>query len=120
MTTTELIDEFTSTGRKFWNHPEALKALKDGKPRPIVSHIMPTDTCQHTCSFCSVQTRDGNSLRMEEITGYVAQLLPLGLKAIIISGGGNPILYKQFDEMVDYLYSNGLKIGLITNGMPLK
>lgn len=120
MTTTELLDEFTSTGKKFWHHPEALRALKEGKPKPIVTHLMPTDTCQHKCSFCSVQTRDGNVLRLEEIQGYISQLLPLGLKAVIISGGGNPILYKPFNDLVDFLHGSGLKIGLITNGMPLK
>ena len=117
---TSLLDEFTSTGKKFWHHPEALTALQEGKPKPVVSHIMPTDICQHKCSFCSVQTREGDTLELSQIRGYVDQLLPLGLKAIIISGGGNPILYKKFDELIDFLHSNNLKIGLITNGMPLR
>lgn len=126
----DLSQSFTSTGSKFWNHPEALEGLRNGSPKPVVSHIMLTDICQHTCAFCSVATRDGNSLSQETIQGYVEQLLPLGLKSIILSGGGNPILYKEkritkdkvpwdFNDAVDYLHSKGLEIGVITNGMPL-
>jgi MoaA/NifB/PqqE/SkfB family radical SAM enzyme len=119
----ELADTFTSRGNKFWNHPEALEGLRNGSPKPVVSHIMLTDSCQHSCAFCSVATRDGNSLTMDTVRGYIDQLLPLGLKSIILSGGGNPILYKNgednFNTAVDYLHSKGLEIGVITNGMPM-
>ena len=127
----ELAQSFTSTGSKFWNHPEALEGLRNGKPRVVVSHLMLTDTCQHTCAFCSVQTREGNTLIPEVIIRYVDQLLPLGLKSVILSGGGNPILYKHkskdygdrdwdFNDVVTHLHSKGLEIGVITNGMPMK
>lgn len=120
----QLAQSFTSTGSKFWNHPDALEGLRNGKPKPVVSHIMLTDTCQHTCAFCSVQTRAGDTLTMDQIRTYIGQLVPLGLKAVILSGGGNPILYKSgdanFNTVVDYLHSLGLEIGVITNGMPLK
>jgi len=128
----QLADTFTSRGNKFFHHPEALEGLRNGKPRPVVSHIMLTDTCQHTCAFCSVQTRAGNTLLPSVIRGYIEQLLPLGLKSVILSGGGNPILYKakemvpyegedmwDFNCVVGYLHSKGLEIGVITNGMPL-
>lgn len=127
-----LTKEFTSTGSKFWNHPDALEGLRNGKPQPVVSHIMLTDLCQHTCAFCSVATREGNTLHPDQIIGYIDQLLPLGLKAVILSGGGNPILYKKtvtdpfgetytidFNDVVNYLHGKGLEIGVITNGMPL-
>lgn len=116
-------DSFTSTGAKFWHHPAALEGLRDGHPQPVVTHLMPTDLCQHSCAFCSVQTREGNVLKLEEMTGYLDQLVPLGLKAVIISGGGNPILYKKggadFNDLVDRVHERGLEIGVITNGMPL-
>ena len=76
-------------------------------------------------------TREGNSLTAAEIKGYIRQLVPLGLKAVILSGGGNPILHKSkspklsddgfdFNDVVDWLHDvMGLEIGVITNGMPL-
>ncbi len=116
-----MIDEFTSTGKKFWHHPEALEGLRTNKPRPVVTHVMPTDICQHTCAFCSVQTRDGDTLKLNQIATYLGQLKELGLKAVIISGGGNPILYPEFNSMVELIVDKfNLEVGLITNGMPLK
>lgn len=116
-------DQFTSTGKKFFHHRAALEGLRTDNPRPVVSHIMLTDRCQHTCAFCSVQTREGNTLSKQVINDYLDKLVPLGLKAVILSGGGNPILYKtpdcDFNGIVDLIHSKGLEIGLITNGMPL-
>jgi len=62
----------------------------------------------------------------EEITGFIDILLKYGLKSVILSGGGNPILYKckktgrNFNDIVDAIHERELEIGLITNGMPMK
>lgn len=118
-----LLQEFTSTGSKLFWHQEAMQQLRDGKGVPIVTHIMPTDVCNFKCAFCSVQHRVGDSLRMEQIVDYLGQLVPLGLKSVILSGGGNPILYRDgkhdFNSLVEYIFGLGLEIGVISNGMPL-
>lgn len=117
---------FTSDGSKMFYHQQAMKNLRNGKGTPIVTHVMPTDICQHECAFCSVATREGNVLKMSDIKIYLDQLVPLGLKAVIISGGGNPLLYKcpetkvGISELITYINSLGLEIGMITNGMPMK
>ena len=114
---------FTSTGAKFFAHQSVMENLRDGKGQPIVTHVMLTDICNHKCAFCSVQHRAGESLPFDLVTDYIDTLIGYGLKAVILSGGGNPILYKRdgknFNSVVDMLYSRGLEIGLITNGMPL-
>lgn len=121
-----LNESFTSTGSKFFYHQNAMQNLRDGKGLPITSHLMPTDICQHTCAFCSVATREGNVLTMNDMKVYLDQLVPLGLKSVIISGGGNPLLYKcpetksGISELIIYVKSLGLEIGMITNGMPMK
>lgn len=117
-------DTFTSTGSKFFAHQEAMTKLRNGRGQPITCHIMLTDICQHTCAFCSVQARAGDSLRFEEVVGFVDILLKYGLKSVILSGGGNPLLYRcretgsTIDNVVMELHRKGLEIGLITNGMP--
>lgn len=131
MTATELpilkpINSFTSDGTKFGVHPSAMEDLHNGKPHVVTCHLMPTDICDLSCSFCSVLTREGNSLKISEMEGFVNQLIPYGLKSCIISGGGNPILYKcketgkDFNDLVDMIHSKGLEIGLITNGLKMK
>lgn len=122
----KLKDSFTSTGHKFFCHQEAMTKLRNGKGQPIVTHIMLTDVCNHTCAFCSVQARAGDSLDFTVVTSYLDILCEYDLKALILSGGGNPILYKckrtgkNINDVVDAAYARGLDIGLITNGMPLR
>ncbi len=123
---TALKDSFTSTGEKFFHQQEAMAGLRSGKARCVVTHLMPTDTCQHTCAFCSVQTRVGASLPIADMIAYLVILKRFGLKAVILSGGGNPILYRcpktkvGFNELVERISELGLEMGLITNGMPMR
>lgn len=125
MTELELLNTYTSTGAKFFAHEEVMKNLVNGKGQPITAHVMLTDVCNHTCAFCSVQARAGDSLQFDEVTGFLDILLERGLKSVILSGGGNPILYrckktsKNVNDVVHACYTRGLDIGLITNGMPL-
>lgn len=120
-----LTNTFTSTGSKFFAHQQAMDNLRNGKGQPITTHVMLTDICNHSCAFCSVQARAGDSLAFDDVVAYISILRKYGLKSVILSGGGNPILYKckktgaDFNDVVDDLYLRGLEIGLITNGMPL-
>lgn len=122
----KLNDTFTSTGAKFFHHQEAMKNLRNGKGQPITTHVMATDVCAHTCAFCSVQARAGDVLPFDDIMAYLDILLKYSLKSVILSGGGNPILYRckqsgrNFNDLVDAIHSRGLEIGLISDGMPLK
>lgn len=120
------LNTFTSTGHKFFAHQEAMAKLRNGRGQPIVTHVMLTDICNHSCAFCSVQARAGDSLPFDSVIEYLDTLRQYGLKAVILSGGGNPILYKcketgkNFNDVVDAIHWRGLEIGLITNGMPLR
>lgn len=128
---------FTSTGSKLLSHPDRLKDFRDNdNPTPIVMHIMPTDICNFQCTFCSVGNRSGydesklipgaqpDILQLSQIKHVVDFLVSKGLKAVILSGGGEPTIFKDtegndFGDLVKYLKSKGLEIGLITNGSTL-
>lgn len=114
--------KYTSTGIKFWRHPEQMAAFKNGKPNSIIStHISPEGACNLKCPYCSVTYRDThNRISLDKIKNYVLDLKEFGLKAVILTGGGEPTLYKEFNELVDWLHSQNLSIGLITNGTQSK
>ena len=99
-------------------------------------HIMPTDICNFQCTFCSVGNRNGydnakqipNSkpdvLQLSQIKHVVDKLAALGLKGVILSGGGEPTIYNDdegnnFGDLIRYLKSKDLEVGLITNGSML-
>ena len=115
-----IVDKFTSTGAKFFNHLDRLQHLKNGNVYPIVAHIMPTSLCNLNCSYCSIKSRPKEELDFDEIKKTTIELLSHGLRAVILSGGGEPLIYKHFDELVEFLHHYKLEIGLITNGTLLK
>lgn len=116
-----MLSEFTSTGSKIPWHRDVIDGLHEGRGVPKVSGIFVTDICQHKCSFCSTANRAKDILPLAHISRYLDQLVPLGLKAVILSGGGNPILWKDgandFNDLVAHIHDRGLQIGLITNGL---
>ncbi len=114
---------YTSTGEKLLKHLDAMKKFqKDHLGTPIVMHIMPTSVCNLKCKFCSVKDRKVHEiLDLEKIIKpAIDELSKRGLKAVILSGGGEPMLYPKFSELVEYLSSKKLQIGLITNGTRFK
>jgi len=119
----ELLNEFTSTSSKIPWHRDIIDGLHQGRGVPKVSGIFVGDACQHKCSFCSTANRGNAALTLHQVETYVDQLIPLGLKAVILSGGGNPILWKDrekgydFNDLVDTLHGKDLQIGLISNGL---
>lgn len=128
---------YTSTGSKLLAHPDRLKKFRDdNNPTPIVMHIMPTDICNFQCTFCSVGNRSGyekaklvpgakpDVLQLSQIRHVVDFLVSKGLKGVILSGGGEPTIFRDdegndFGDLIKYLRSKGLEIGLITNGSML-
>lgn len=116
---TEEEHKFTSTGIKFWRHERAMENYKDGNSNTVIStHISPEGACNLKCPYCSVTYRDTHSrIPFERIQNYVLQLKERGLKAVILTGGGEPTLYKHFNELVSWLkFEQNLSVGLITNG----
>ncbi|MDD5489633.1 MAG: radical SAM protein [Candidatus Moranbacteria bacterium] len=115
---------FTSTGEKIFFHKDAINDLRNKCNHPIVLHIMPTEICNLRCVFCSVAERgeDGRlfpDLEMSQIRKVVGNFKKMGLKAVILSGGGEPTIYPRINELLEFLHKEKLEIGLITNGVAL-
>lgn len=114
--------KFTSTGIKFWKHRESMESYKAGTGRTVIStHIAPEGRCNLKCSYCSVSERTLHStIELPRIQDYVTKLRSRGLKAVILTGGGEPTLYKHFNELGEWLLDQGLEMALITNGTQFK
>ncbi|MCX6113150.1 MAG: radical SAM protein [Proteobacteria bacterium] len=92
-----------------WNYKNKL--------RPIHLQIYPTNKCNANCSFCSCAGRDKSQeldwgfLKKEIVTFAV-----LGGKAITLTGGGEPLMYEKISELIEFISSINIKVGLVTNG----
>ena len=112
---------YTSNNVKLLKHMDRLTAIQQKKlARPILLHISPINACNLTCSFCCFANRDlTDRLSLEQMKECVSQFKELGLLSVEFTGGGEPTLHPQFNEIVEYCHSIGLGVGLCTNGARL-
>ena len=97
-----------------------VNAVKNGKIKPLHIQLMPTNACNLNCTFCSCSDRDKKKkLTFNQILKILDFFSSKGTKAVTITGGGEPLLHKKLNEIIDYCSKLGLKVGLVTNGILL-
>jgi len=81
-----------------------------------------TSACNFSCPFCvdSKLINAGESLILEDIKRTIDTLHSHGLLSVILIGGGEPTLHKKFEEIVHYIKSKKLQVGIVTNGSRLE
>ena len=111
--------EFSTVGDKMLQHCEVLSSIQQKKKwKPVTFQLAPTAICDFSCDFCSVQNRDKTlSLPFKWIKKALRDFKSLGAKALELSGGGNPLLYPQINEVIAYAHELGYDIGLISNSI---
>jgi molybdenum cofactor biosynthesis enzyme MoaA len=62
----------------------------------------------------------GKSLTPAEVKKIVDTLHSHGLLSVILIGGGEPTLHGDFGEIVRYIKSKKLQLGIVTNGSRLE
>ena len=89
---------------------------------PISINLDLTSACNFSCPFCvdSKLINAGKSLTLEEVKKTIHTLHSHGLLSVILIGGGEPTLHKDFGEIVRYIKSKRLQIGIVTNGSRLE
>jgi MoaA/NifB/PqqE/SkfB family radical SAM enzyme len=111
---------YTSSDVKMLQHLDRLKDMQEGKVRPITLQIAPTDKCNLNCPFCSVKERAMKEWKFSSLMSAIDTFHSMGIKAVEITGGGDPTMYPQINELIEYCFMKGLKIGMITNGVALR
>ncbi len=87
---------------------------------PVHIQLMPTNKCNMNCKFCSCSERNKSQELDWEKCKKIIDLCKLqGTKSVTITGGGEPLLYPNFVELIDHLHERNIKIGLVTNGLLL-
>lgn len=109
---------------------ERWKKIKRGKPipPPILITVDPTNICNLNCIWCNADfvRRERRGSLSEEALLEIADFLPrwgqgtgcqeLGVQAICIAGGGEPLLNKATGSFIDRVVANDVDVGVVTNG----
>lgn len=106
--------------KKLFFHPEQIVDYKQGKrPFPVTVEIDLTNLCNHKCNFCFYAEHlavDRSSVNTSRILEILKEAKELGAKGVSFTGGGEPMIHKDFMKILAYANNIGLDCGLITNG----
>lgn len=77
-----------------------------------------TEQCNLKCKHCYTAAGGGkpNFLESNIIYGLIDELSDYGCEFLAI-GGGEPLLYKDIDKIIEYSISKGVEIELVSNGI---
>ena len=92
--------------------------LAGGMPDPVTVHIYPTNRCNRNCPWCIMmdERESGESLPDTVFRGAIGWIESNpNIKAVHISGGGEPLLYEHLDDIAVL----GKPAVLSTNGVHL-
>ena len=97
-------DRIRMDSHKLIYHPEATcKWLKGENIYPIEIEISPSGACNHRCIFCAVDYVGYQPafLDKDTILQNIRQMHTKGLKSVICSGEGEPLLNKDMPEIAN-------------------
>ena len=100
-------------------HPETVaRWLKGDNIYPIEIEISPSGACNHRCTFCAVDYigYKPNYLSKDIILRDVKHMSTRGLKSVICSGEGEPLLNKDLPDIVNGIKSYGVDVAMSSNG----
>lgn len=96
---------------------------------PIHVRLKPTNHCNHRCDYCCYRNdklylnqlfRENDEIPWKKMKEIIVDFGRMRIRAVTLSGGGEPLCYPYFIETVNGLFSLGIKIGVLTNGSLLK
>lgn len=112
---------------KALRHPDVLEGIRRGAPRrlPHVELIL-ADLCQQHCKFCAYRL-DGYAsnqrfderrlMPLDKALEIIEDCAEIGVQAIQFTGGGEPTIYPQFEQVVRRVIDLGMKFSLVSNGV---
>lgn len=137
---------YTATGAKLSHHWPIFQKYKETGYGSIIRATMTFhQLCSSHCNYCSTISRNkADSISLSEAQKFVEDLYfnqaefnkanfsefnesyrmqtgsDIRLRGLIMSGGGQPNLWKNFSEFVNWVSLLDIDLGLITNGFPKK
>jgi MoaA/NifB/PqqE/SkfB family radical SAM enzyme len=101
-----------------------LKAQRTQQMVPLVANLYLTGKCQARCSYCYVglvgaPKKPDREFTLDEWKQLIDDLYDRGTRLFALLGG-EPLLYRHIDEIIDYLDSKNVFINLSTNAFTLE
>jgi wyosine [tRNA(Phe)-imidazoG37] synthetase (radical SAM superfamily) len=101
------------------------RARAAGEPEPEAPDLAPisinldlTTACNYRCTHCIDWDilNTAHKHREEQLRASIELMAERGLRSVILIGGGEPTLYPNFAEFVEFLKGLELQVSIVSNG----
>lgn len=127
------MDAYSQIKPLLWH--DRIEALREARqPVPVHVQLILSDLCNQDCHFCAYRMSAGLSTELfktaathnpnrkistEKAKEIIADCAEIGVKAIQFTGGGEPTVHPDHDELFAFAQGLGLKTAVVTNGIKL-
>jgi MoaA/NifB/PqqE/SkfB family radical SAM enzyme len=92
-----------------------------GSDSPLVVEFDPTTNCNLACPDCiSGSLLNQGMIERNRILDLTQEMIDAGVKAVVLIGGGEPMMHPDIGKIIEMLGKSEVKIGITTNGFYLK
>ena len=118
---------------------QLIQLRENTQPYPVHVQLIVSDYCNQDCSFCAYRTSgyssnelfkiiddngtvNNNPRRMipwTKLQQVVEDCAEMGVRAIQVTGGGEPTLHPNFNELCEMILSKNIDLALVSNGLLL-
>jgi MoaA/NifB/PqqE/SkfB family radical SAM enzyme len=84
--------------------------------RPYFAHLAITHRCNLRCRFCHIPETHCEELDLDGMKRVIDVLDQMGIAVLSISGGGEPLLRKDFAAIINYAAEKGMYTKITSNG----
>ena len=100
---------------------ETIKAHISGTDyKPVVVEIDPTTYCNLNCKECvNKDLLNQSAFSVQALESIIKNLRKANVRNIIFIGGGEPLVYPEIEYILRLCKSEGIAVGLVTNGLLL-
>ena len=102
------------------SYKDKIDQLRNNKGKslaPSVIELDPTTACNLACHGCiSANLLNQGGFKREKIKELAKEFYEIGIKAVVLIGGGEPMAHPEFGTIVDYFYDHDIHVGVTSNG----
>ena len=114
----EGMNPFLNQAKIFWHWDRLCSFLKHKRTFPIQVELNPTNRCNMNCDYCITKyAHKKEDIKIEALKDFLKQFSKLGGKSIDWTGGGEPMIYSNIGEALEYASSKSIRQGIMTNGL---
>ena len=90
-----------------------------GERLPITADVFLTNYCNNHCSWCTYgrwqKDHEPGYMRFDVFRRILKRLLEIGVRGVILTGGGEPTINPDFERICEELSANAVPFGINTN-----